>query len=55
MIPVIFAVVCLGSLAVACGYLGVRIGQAIRDQFDELMPQRMVDFSGFVDVSIHSK
>jgi hypothetical protein len=53
MIPVILAFLCLGVLAAMSLYLGARIGRAVRDQFDELMPQRMVDYSGFVDVSGH--
>jgi hypothetical protein len=54
MIPIIFAAVLLSVLAVVGLYVGVRIGRAVRDQFDELMPQRMIDYSGFVDVKTHS-
>ncbi len=49
MIPFIIAAVCLFALAIASFFIGIRIGRAVRDQFDELMPQRMVDYSGFVD------
>jgi FAD synthase len=47
----LFVVFCLGSLVALGLFLGVHIGHAVRDQFDELLPQRMVDFSGFVDVA----
>jgi hypothetical protein len=51
MIPVIFAFLCVCILAAVSLYMGIRIGRAVRDQFDELLPQRMIDYSGFVDVS----
>jgi hypothetical protein len=45
---VILAAGCLGALTSIAVVMGIRIGAAVRDQFDELLPQRMVDFSGFV-------
>jgi hypothetical protein len=54
MIPIILAFLCLGMLAAVSLYVGTRIGRIVRDQFDELMPQRMVDYSGFVDVNTHA-
>jgi hypothetical protein len=51
MIVYTLALIVLCALAVGGLYVGVLIGKAVRDQFDELMPQRMVDYSGFVDVN----
>ena len=48
--PVIIAsliVVALGCLAL---YLGLKLVRVMREQFEELMPQRMVDYSGFVEL-----
>ncbi|MCE2890308.1 MAG: hypothetical protein O9270_10590 [Aquidulcibacter sp.] len=48
--PVIIAsliLVAMGSLAL---YLGLKLARVMREQFEELMPQRMVDYSGFVDM-----
>ncbi len=40
-------VVALGCLAL---YLGLKLARVLREQFEELMPQRMVDYSGFVEL-----
>lgn len=48
MIPYVIALVLLGGLAAAGLYVGVVVARVVRDQFDELLPQRMVDYSGFV-------
>jgi hypothetical protein len=40
-------IVFLGCLAL---YLGLRLARVMREQFEELMPQRMVDYAGFVDL-----
>jgi hypothetical protein len=40
-------VIALGCLAL---YLGLKLAHVMREQFEELMPQRMVDYSGFVDM-----
>lgn len=53
MIIYILALVVLGALAMGGLYVGILIGRAVRDQFDELMPQRMVDYSGFVEMDRH--
>lgn len=48
--PVIIAsliLVAMGSLAL---YLGLKLARVMREQFEELMPQRMVDYSGFIEV-----
>lgn len=50
MVVYILALLALCALAVGGLYVGVLIGRAVRDQFDELMPQRMVDYSGFVEM-----
>lgn len=45
---VLLVLVILAALA-ACGvWVGLSIVRALRDGFDELMPQRMVDYAGFV-------
>ncbi|GBF57565.1 hypothetical protein PbB2_01232 [Candidatus Phycosocius bacilliformis] len=31
-------------------YLGLKLARVMGEQFEELLPQRMVDYSGFVDV-----
>jgi hypothetical protein len=31
--------------------LGLRLAHLMREQFDELLPQRMIDYAGYVDVS----
>jgi hypothetical protein len=50
MLPMIIAGVALTGLG-ACGvYVGVKLVRALREQFDELLPQRMIDYSGFVIV-----
>jgi hypothetical protein len=49
MLPVIISGILLCALAVLAVYIGVRLARAVRDQFDELMPQRMVDYSGFIE------
>jgi hypothetical protein len=49
MIPMVLGFLVLGGLA-ACGlYFGIVIARVVADQFDELLPQRMVDYSGFVE------
>jgi hypothetical protein len=55
MIPIILAIVCLSLLAGVTLFVGVKIGRIVRDQFDELLPQRMVDYSGFVDAKAHNE
>jgi hypothetical protein len=50
MLPMIIAVLVLCALGSAGFYIGVRIARIVREQFDELMPQRMIDYSGFVRI-----
>jgi hypothetical protein len=50
MLPLIIAACATCALGVASLYVGWRIAQVLREQFDELMPQRMIDYSGFVTV-----
>lgn len=45
---VVLAGLVLVPLALAGVWVGLRVAAAVREQFDELMPQRMVDFAGFV-------
>lgn len=45
---VVLAGFVLVPIALAGVWVGLRIAAAVREQFDELMPQRMVDFAGFV-------
>jgi hypothetical protein len=39
--------VAVGGLAL---FFGLKLARVMREQFEELMPQRMVDYSGFVDL-----
>ena len=48
MIPVIISLLVLASMGLIGLYVGVRIARVLREQFEELMPQRMVEYSGFV-------
>jgi hypothetical protein len=50
MILFILALVVLGVVATGGLYLAVQIARAMGEQFDELLPQRMVDYSGFIEV-----
>jgi hypothetical protein len=50
MLPMIIAGVVLCALGFFGLYVGVRIARVLREQFDELLPQRMIDYSGFVAV-----
>ena len=50
MLPYILVLVIAPGIVAVGLYWGVRILRVIRDQFDELMPQRMIDYSGFVDI-----
>jgi hypothetical protein len=52
MIFYILGFVFLSGLAAIGFYAGITVARVVRDQFDELMPQRMVDFSGFVETGI---
>jgi hypothetical protein len=50
MLPMIIAAIVLTGLG-ACGvYVGLKLVRVLRDQFDEMLPQRMIDYSGFVIV-----
>ncbi len=49
MFVTIIVMMVLGGLAVGGLYIGVVVARVVADQFDELMPQRMIDYSGFVD------
>jgi hypothetical protein len=50
MLPMIIAAIVLTGLG-ACGvYVGLKLVRVQREQFDELLPQRMIDYSGFVIV-----
>jgi hypothetical protein len=50
MLPFIISGLVLMALCFMAAYVGIRIAQVLREQFDELMPQRMIDYSGFVCV-----
>ena len=50
MIFAIVASILLAVLAAGGLCFGVKIARVIADQFDELMPQRMIDYSGFVEM-----
>jgi hypothetical protein len=47
----ILVMVVLAVVAAIGLYCGIMIARVVRDQFDELLPQRMVDYSGFVDAA----
>ena len=49
MLTMIIVLVFVLALALASVQFGMRELRAVRDQFDELMPQRMVDYAGFID------
>jgi hypothetical protein len=42
------AILC--ALFFAGAVLGLKLARIMREQFDELLPQRMIDYNGFVDV-----
>jgi hypothetical protein len=48
MMAVVIAGLALAGLGLAGVWVGVRVSRILRERFDELMPQRMVDYSGFV-------
>ena len=48
MIPIIISGLILGGLGLIGLYVGIRIARVMREQFEELMPQRMVEYSGFI-------
>jgi hypothetical protein len=48
MLLIFMAAVLLVGLGLAGVYVGVRIAHVLGEQFDELMPERMVEYSGFV-------
>jgi hypothetical protein len=48
MIPVLIASIVLVGLGSGGVWLGLQIVRVLREQFDELMPERMVEYSGFV-------
>jgi hypothetical protein len=50
LMPVIMTSLIVVSLGCLALYLGLKLARAMREQFEELMPQRMVDYSGFVDL-----
>lgn len=50
MFAMIVAGFVLGGLGLVGLYVGVKLAGVLREQFDELMPQRMIDYSGFVNV-----
>jgi hypothetical protein len=52
MLSLILALLVLGVVVAGGLYIGVMLGRDMRAQFDELLPQRMVDYSGFVDPHI---
>ncbi len=49
MLSIAISGILVCALAMLAAYAGLRVARAIRDQFDELMPQRMVDYSGFIE------
>jgi hypothetical protein len=51
MLAILVSVLLLGALGIFAIYVGVKLVSVLREQFDELMPQRMIDYSGFVDVA----
>lgn len=48
MMAVIFATVTVAALGGVATWAGVRIARAATERFDALLPQRMVDYCGFV-------
>lgn len=52
MAAMMIAAVVLAPVALAGVWLGVQIARVLREQFEELMPQRMVDYAGFVQLPL---
>jgi hypothetical protein len=50
MLPMMIAGLVLFGVGSLGLYVGVRLARVLREQFDELLPQRMIDYSGFVNV-----
>lgn len=50
MLPFILTTIALSALGFAGVILGLKLARTLREQFDEMMPQRMIDYSGFVNV-----
>jgi hypothetical protein len=50
MLPLVIALLATAAIGVGSAYVGIRIIRVVREQFDELLPQRMIDYSGFVCV-----
>ena len=50
---ILFVLASIVLCVVTCGglYLGFQVVRSLGEQFDELLPQRMVDYSGFIDVA----
>jgi hypothetical protein len=48
----VLAGVLLMPLAMIGVWAGVRVSLVLREQFEELMPQRMVDYAGFVKLPL---
>jgi hypothetical protein len=48
MVAMLFAGFAVCGLVLGGVFVGLRIVRVLSEQFDELMPQRMVDFAGFV-------
>lgn len=52
MVVMVIVAVCLLGLSMAGLYVGLRVAAVVRDQFDEMLPQRMVEYSGFVKMPL---
>ena len=50
MLIIIMTIVAISALITGGLYVAVTIVSIVSDQFDELMPQRMIDYSGFVEL-----
>jgi hypothetical protein len=52
MLAMMLVGLCLLGLAMVGIYVGMKVAGAMRDQFDEMLPQRMVEYSGFVKMPL---
>jgi hypothetical protein len=52
MTAFVLAAVAATGIAAAGGWIGLKVAQAARERFDALLPQRMVDYCGFVPAEV---
>jgi hypothetical protein len=52
MTAIVLAAVAATGIGGVSAWIGLKIAQAARERFDALLPQRMVDYCGFVPAEI---